>query len=162
VVIGGGPGGCAAATMLTRKGHDVVLFERERFPREHIGESLLPATVAATRGLGRPRRRRRGPASSRSGEPPWFGGSDAEPWSWYFRETNRRYPHSYQVERPEFDRLLLENCRRHGVQVHERTRVVEVLFETRRATGGPGLPTPTAPRLLDRPTSLSTRAGKQR
>ncbi|MBZ0111753.1 MAG: FAD-dependent oxidoreductase, partial [Thermoanaerobaculia bacterium] len=42
VVIGGGPGGSTAATFLAQAGHDVVLFERDRFPRFHLGESLLP------------------------------------------------------------------------------------------------------------------------
>ena len=45
IVIGGGPGGSTVATMLARKGVPALLLERERFPRDHIGESLLPASV---------------------------------------------------------------------------------------------------------------------
>ena len=61
-------------------------------------------------------------------------GRSQDPWSWYFRETNRRYPHSYQVWRPEFDALLLDNSRRHGVEVCEGHRVTEVVFDGGRAS----------------------------
>ena len=52
VVIGGGPGGSTAATLLARQGFDVTLFEREVFPREHVGESLLPASIPILETLG--------------------------------------------------------------------------------------------------------------
>ena len=63
-------------------------------------------------------------------------GRSQDPWSWYFRETNRRYPHSYQVWRPEFDALLLDNSRRHGVEVCEGHRVTEVVFDGGTGLGG--------------------------
>ena len=52
IVIGGGPGGSTAATMLARKGLHVLLFEKERFPRDHVGESLLPASLPILEELG--------------------------------------------------------------------------------------------------------------
>jgi FAD-dependent halogenase len=52
IIIGGGPGGSAAATMLARKGVSTLLLERERFPRDHIGESLLPASIPVLQELG--------------------------------------------------------------------------------------------------------------
>jgi FAD-dependent halogenase len=134
VVIGGGPGGSTAATMLARKGHDVRLFERERFPREHIGESLLPASMPVLEALGVSQAMEEAGFLKKWGATMVWG-TGSEPWSWYFRETNRRFPHSYQVSRPEFDQLLLENSRRHGVEVHEGERVEEVLFAEGRATG---------------------------
>ena len=88
IVIGGGPGGSAAAALLARHGFDVTLLERERFPRDHVGESLLPASMPILQDLGVLDH------VEAAGFPKKYGatmlwGSDPEPWSWYFRETNR-------------------------------------------------------------------------
>jgi flavin-dependent dehydrogenase len=134
VVIGGGPGGSTTATMLARKGWRVLLLEREYFPRTHIGESLLPASMPVLEELGVL------PAVQAAGFLPKWGatmvwGTEKTPWSWYFRETRQKYPHTYQVWRPQFDQLLLENSRTHGVEVREGHQVVDVLFEEGRAVG---------------------------
>ena len=134
VVIGGGPGGSTAATMLARKGWRVLLLERERFPRHHVGESLLPASLPVLEELGVL------PAVQAAGFLPKWGatmiwGKDDTPWSWYFRETNPNRPHAYQVWRPVFDQLLLENSRACGVEVREGHQVVEVLSEAGRTAG---------------------------
>lgn len=134
IIIGGGPGGSTVATMLARKGVPTLLLERERFPRDHIGESLLPASIPVLEELEVL------PSVQEAGFLPKWGatmlwGRDKTPWSWYFRETNQRYPHSYQVWRPQFDQLLLDNSRSHGVDVREGCRVVEVLFQDGKATG---------------------------
>jgi flavin-dependent dehydrogenase len=134
VVIGGGPGGSTAATLLASSGHDVVLLERVHFPRAHIGESLLPASMPILEALGvRDQLEAAGFLKKWGATMVW--GSDPAPWSWYFRETNRRHPHSFQVERPQFDQILLDNARAAGVDVRERHRVVEVLFEEGAAVG---------------------------
>ena len=126
VIVGGGPGGSTAATMLARKGFRVLLLERERFPRDHVGESLLPASIPVLEELGAYDRVRD------AGFLPKYGatmvwGRDKSPWSWYFRETSRTYPHSYQVWRPLFDSILLDNARSHGVDVREEHAVTGVL-----------------------------------
>lgn len=120
--------------MLARKGIRVMLLERERFPRDHVGESLLPASMPVLEELGVL------PAVQQAGFLPKWGatmvwGRDQKPWSWYFKETNQKYPHSYQVWRPQFDQMLLQNSRAHGVDVREGHRVLEVLFEGGRASG---------------------------
>ena len=129
IVIGGGPGGSAAATMLARQGWQVLLLEREHFPRPHIGESLLPASIPILEELGVL------PAVAAAGFLKKWGatmvwGRDKQPWSWYFGETNRRYPHSYQVWRPLFDQLLLDNAAAQGVTVRQGCQVTQVLFDS--------------------------------
>ena len=128
IVIGGGPAGSTAATMLARRGFAVTLLERERFPREHVGESLLPASMPILEALGVL------DAVEQAGFLKKWGatmvwGATREPWSWAFRETNRQYPHAYQVFRPEFDQILLRNSADAGATVREGCRVTEVLFD---------------------------------
>ena len=134
VVIGGGPGGSTASTMLARQGARVLLLDMARFPRDHVGESLLPASVPVLEELGVL------PAIQQAGFLLKWGatmvwGKDKTPWSWYFKETNSQYPHSYQVWRPQFDQILLDNSRAAGVEVLEGHRVLEVLFSDGKASG---------------------------
>ena len=134
IIIGGGPAGSTTATMLARQGVSVLLFEREIFPRHHVGESLLPASLPVLEELGVLT------AVQQAGFLPKWGatmvwGKDAQPWSWYFRETSRQYPHSYQVWRPQFDQILLDNSREHGVEVREGHRVVQVLYQHGKPSG---------------------------
>ena len=134
VVIGGGPGGSAAATMLARKGFGVLLLERERFPRDHVGESLLPASIPVLEELGVSERVREAAFLPKWGATMVWG-RDKTPWSWYFRETSRNYPHSYQVWRPQFDEILLDNSRANGVDAREGCVVTDVLLEDGGARG---------------------------
>ncbi|HIN24456.1 MAG TPA: FAD-dependent oxidoreductase [Dehalococcoidia bacterium] len=134
IVIGGGPAGSAAATMLARKGWQVTVLEREKFPRDHVGESLLPASIPVLEELGAL------PAVESAGFLPKYGatmvwGSGDAPWSWYFKETSQRYPHSYQVWRPQFDQILLDNAKAQGVTVLEGHHVTEVIFDGGEAVG---------------------------
>ncbi len=122
-VVGGGPAGSAAAAMLARKGWRVRLHERARFPREHVGESLLPASMPVLAELGAL------PAIEAEGFLPKYGatmvwGRDPDPWSWSFREASPRYPHAFQVVRARFDEILLRNAAAAGVEVREGARVL--------------------------------------
>ena len=134
VVIGGGPAGSTVATLLRRTNVDVDLFERATFPRAHVGESLLPATLAILDDIGvLPAVEAEGFTSKPGATMAW--GRHREPWSWYFRETNQRYRTSFQVWRPRFDEILLDHSRTRGVHVHEDTAVRRVMFEGERAVG---------------------------
>ena len=132
VVIGGGPAGSTVATLLARAGRAVTVFEKARFPRAHVGESLLPATLAVLEDIGVL------PAIEREGFTKKWGatmcwGRDSAPWSWYFKETNRRFPHAYQVWRPRFDQILLDHSKASGADVREGVAVADVEFTDAQA-----------------------------
>ena len=131
--------------MLARQGSRVLLLERDHFPREHVGESLLPASIPVLEELGAL------PAVEQAGFLRKWGatmvwGKDPSHWSWYFKETNQNYPHSYQVSRPQFDQILLDNSQKAGVEVREGHRAIEVMFNDGRAVGV-RCETPTGERL---------------
>ena len=122
VVVGGGPAGSTTAAFLAQQGFHVAVFERETFPRHHIGESLLPATLAVLDEVGVL------PAVEAEGfvkkwGATWSWGKSAAPWSLHFKETSPRYPHAYQVFRPRFDQILLEHSAACGADVYEGTPV---------------------------------------
>ena len=133
VVIGGGPGGSACATLLADRGFAVTLLERARFPREHVGESLLPASIPVLEQLGvMPEIEAAGFVTKRGATLVW--GKDPDPWSWYFADDPEQRPTSFQVVRSQFDQILLDNAREHGVQVRENHQVIDVDFEGDRAS----------------------------
>ncbi|MEX1022044.1 MAG: NAD(P)/FAD-dependent oxidoreductase, partial [Dehalococcoidia bacterium] len=134
VVIGGGPAGTTTAALLAARGRRVVLFERARFPRHHVGESMLPASLPILDALG-VKDAIDGAGFVKKWGAAMVWGQDRDLWSWYFRETNGPYEHAYQVPRAEFDHLLMQNARRRGVDVREEHRITAVDFEGERATG---------------------------
>ena len=134
VVIGGGPGGSACATLLADQGFSVVLLERARFPREHVGESLLPASIPVLEQIGAmPEIEAAGFVVKRGATLVW--GKDPEPWSWYFADDPGQRATSFQVVRSEFDHILLKNAAEHGVDVREAHQVLEVDFDGERVRG---------------------------
>ena len=128
VVIGGGPAGACASALLARMGLDVVLLERERFPRAHVGESLLPGSIPILESLGVMDEVCKAGFTVKPGAT-MIWGTEREPWSWYFSETHASNPHSYQVWRPEFDSILLNNARRSGVDVREGWQATQVMID---------------------------------
>ncbi|MCY3544227.1 MAG: NAD(P)/FAD-dependent oxidoreductase [Chloroflexi bacterium] len=128
IVIGGGPAGACVSTLLARMGFPVVLLERERFPRAHVGESLLPGSIPILESLGVMDEVRKARFTVKPGAT-MIWGTEREPWSWRFSETHASNPHAYQVWRPEFDAILLNNARRSGVDVREGWQVARVLFD---------------------------------
>jgi flavin-dependent dehydrogenase len=137
VVCGGGPGGSTFATLTARMGHRTILFEREKFPRFHIGESLLPWNVPLFERLGvLPKLRAAGPQVKRGARFYHQGSSFTRPVL-FANGIDRDHPSSFQVKRAEFDALLLDHARESGAAVFEESRVTEVLFdaEASRARG---------------------------
>ena len=135
IVIGGGPSGSTAATLLAQKGYRVELFERERFPRFHIGESLIPHTYWVLKRLNLLERMKASHfVKKHSVQFVTEHGKLSEPF--YFADhVAHESAQTWQVRRSEFDQMLLNNARDHGVVVQEGARVLEVLFESRRAVG---------------------------
>ena len=135
VVIGGGPAGSTVSTLLAQQGVKVELFERERFPRFHIGESLIPETYWVLKRLNMlPKLQQSRFVKKFSVQFVNAQGKESAPF--YFWDNK---PHecsqTWQVVRSEFDQMLLENARAHGVAAHEGVRVMDVIFENGRAVG---------------------------
>ncbi len=130
VVVGGGPAGSTAAGFLAQAGFRVALFEKERFPRYHIGESLLSATLPILDALGATAAVERAPFVRKPGGT-FVWGSRAEPWSFYFREDPGGRPYAYHVLRSEFDHILLRHAAGLGVDVREGHCVREIRYDGR-------------------------------
>lgn len=135
LVIGGGPAGATAATLVAQQGYQVQLFEREHFPRFHIGESLIPQTYWVLKRLNMLEKLKNSRFVKKySVQFVNQAGKLSEPF--YFTQHN---PHecsqTWQVVRSEFDQMMLNNAREHGVEAHEGVRVLDVLFEGERAVG---------------------------
>lgn len=135
VVIGGGPAGSTAATILAMSGLRTVLLEKERFPRFHIGESLMTETYWVLERIGMLERLE---ASDfpRKHSVQFFSATGKPSRPFYFQEHN---PHesavTWQVERAEFDAMLLENAAGKGADVRAGAKVEKVLLDGTRAQG---------------------------
>ena len=135
VVIGGGPSGATCSTLLSQHGLKVQLFEREHFPRFHIGESLIPETYWVLKRLNMlDKMKQSGFVKKFSVQFVSESGRVSEPF--YFHDNK---PHecsqTWQVLRSEFDTMMLNNAREQGVEAHEGVRVNEVLMDGGRASG---------------------------
>ncbi len=133
IVVGGGPAGSCTAGLLAQAGRKVLLLEREKFPRYHIGESLITGVWPTLDRLGVREE------LDHLGFPRKYGanvlwGGDNEFWGFQFRETGE-YEYTYQVRRAEFDTLLLGRARELGVTVIEDAAVKEAVRDGERMLG---------------------------
>ena len=128
VVIGGGPAGSTVSTLLAQHGCRVKLFEREHFPRFHIGESLIPETYWVLQRLKMLDKMRASPFVKKYSVQ-FVNAQGRQSAPFYFHDNK---PHecseTWQVIRSEFDRMMLNNAREQGVEAFEGVRVLEVLF----------------------------------
>jgi flavin-dependent dehydrogenase len=135
VVIGGGPAGSTVSTLLAQQGVTVEVFERETFPRFHIGESLIPETYWVLKRLNMLEKMRNSRFVKKYSVQ-FVNAVGRESAPFYFWDNK---PHecsqTWQVVRSEFDQMMLDNAREHGATVHEGTRVTDVIFEDGRAVG---------------------------
>jgi len=126
-IIGGGPAGSTAATLLARAGRRVIVFEREKFPRFHIGESLLPFSTQTFDRLGVREKLDRTFLPKFGGEIVAACGTKGV--KFYFKDGYRsQRDRAYQVTRSEFDKLLLDHSRENGAEIREETEVKKIVF----------------------------------
>lgn len=125
VVVGGGPSGSTAATLIARAGNRVIQLEKHHHPRHQIGESLLPSTIhGVCRLLGVREALHRAGFQRKNGGTFRWGVSD-EPWTFAFSELGpTEMDYAYQVERARFDQLLFEHGRAEGVDAREGIEVL--------------------------------------
>ena len=168
VVVGGGPGGSSTSTFLADGGLRVALFERERFPRFHVGESLMPATMLLLEELGAKA------AIEERGFQLKYGASfideenNAATQTFYFLPGQPWPNYSYQVPRAEFDTVLLEHATKRGVTVFQPATVEGMEFDaggvTLTVSGENGRFSVRAKMLVDatgRDALLATRYGRR-
>jgi flavin-dependent dehydrogenase len=126
LVVGGGPAGSTVSALLAERGWRVTLLEKDAHPRFHIGESLLPMNMPILERLGVLEQ------VAQIGVPKYAAEfvsdtGDGRTQGYYFeRALHPIAPHAFEVRRSEFDHLLLQTSIAKGVEVHERTRVVDV------------------------------------
>lgn len=136
IVAGAGPAGASTATMLARAGHRVLVLEKERFPRFHVGESLLPAGWELWDDLGVTAEIERAGFVVKQGAN--FGMFNQPEQVTLLTGEYPKYfprPYAYHVERAKFDEILLNNAVRHGAEVRQEWTVADVLMEGDRAVG---------------------------
>ena len=126
IVIGGGPAGTTAATLLVQKGLKVALLERERFPRFQIGESLLPYNNDLFARLGVEDQLLAGDYHPKYGAHFVTGDGQIANRFRFDLRLDDPYRRAFQVKRAAFDELLLRNAEKHGVEVHEETAVTSI------------------------------------
>jgi flavin-dependent dehydrogenase len=134
IIIGGGPAGSTTATLLAKKGFDVLLLERERFPRFQIGESLLPFNNDIFQRLGILEQLEKGDFVPKYGAE-FITGDGSLGYTFRF-DQNLPAPHdrAFQVTRAKFDELLMKTAGEAGVVVRQETNVTGVdLSDPKRA-----------------------------
>ena len=136
IIIGGGPAGASAGTILAEYGRRVLILEREKFPRYHIGESLIPFTFQPLERLGMiPKMKGSHFVKKYSVRFVQPDGGRSQPFYFYTRYDRETIAQSWQVLRSEFDQMMLDNAREKGAEVREETTVTNLLMEGDRVVG---------------------------
>ncbi len=135
IVVGGGPGGSTAAALVAQAGFSTLLVEREKVPRFHVGESLMPETYWTLERLGVLERMQRSDFV-RKVSVAFVNESGKESQPFFFKEHDPRdCSTTWQVERADFDKMLFDNAAAKGADCFDQTRVRDVLLDGKRAVG---------------------------
>jgi flavin-dependent dehydrogenase len=136
IVIGGGPAGASASAILAEHGRRVLVLEREKFPRYHIGESLLPFTFGPLNRLGMiPKMRQSRFVKKYSASFVQPDGKPSQPFYFFNRYDRETVAQTWQVVRSQFDQMLLDNAREKGAEVREETIVKRLITEDEQVVG---------------------------
>lgn len=135
IVVGGGPSGATTSTLIAQQGYNVTLFERDKFPRYHIGESLIPETYWVLEQL-KVLDKLKASCFVQKHSVQFINdrGVLSEPF-YFWDNKQHESSQTWQVLRSEFDQMMLDNARQHGVDAHEGVRVLDVLFDGTKAIG---------------------------
>lgn len=137
VVIGGGPAGSTISTLLAKQNRDVLLLESEKFPRYHIGESMVPGVMPILDELDILDKIEAHGFTKKYGAT-FVWGQERSPWNIRFCDRSiaaQKYGFTFQLVRSEFDELLLRHAQSQGVEVREEHKVTEILFDGDRTKG---------------------------
>ena len=135
IVIGGGPGGSTAATLVAEKGHRVLLLERDKSPKFKIGESLMPATYWTFKRLGVIEKLKASHFPEKYSVQFYSSSGKASAPFYFYRNDPHESSMTWQVLRSEFDQMLLDNAQEKGAEVRRGISVHEVLFDGEKAVG---------------------------
>ena len=135
IVVGGGPAGSTAATLVAKAGFSTLLLERDAMPRPHVGESLMPESYWVFERLGVLDWLKQSRFAKKVGVQ-FVSNSGRESAPFFFRQHDpRECSETWHVDRAEFDQMMFENAATHGATCRDNTRVMDVRFEGNRATG---------------------------
>ncbi len=135
VVIGGGPSGSTVSALVAQAGFKTLLVERERVPRFHVGESLMPETYWTLKRLGMLERMRGSHFPKKySVQFVSHTGRESQPF-YFFERDSHESSQTWQVLRSEFDQMLFENAAQKGADCRDQTRVLDVMLDGDRAEG---------------------------
>jgi flavin-dependent dehydrogenase len=129
IVIGGGPAGSTCASILAREGCKVIVFEKEEFPRHHIGESLMTDTYWTFQRMGFLEKLKSSSFTQKySVQFANVAGKESHPF-YFFEAVHNESAVTWQVTRAVFDKMLIEHAADQGAVVHQGVAVKQVLFE---------------------------------
>lgn len=135
VVIGGGPAGSTAAALVAESGFTTLLLEREKMPRFHVGESLMPETYWTFERLGVLEKMKQSDFVKKVSVQ-FVSSSGAESQPFFFKDHDpRECSETWQVWRADFDKMLFDNAAEKGADCLDQTRVLDVLLDGDRAVG---------------------------
>src|SRR4029078_11314195 len=136
IIIGGGPSGSSSAAVLAEYGHKVLIVEREKFPRYHIGESLIAFTYQPLERLGMiPKMKKSHFVEKYSVTFVQPNGKRSIPFYFFTRYDRATIAQTWQVLRSEFDQMLLDNAREKGAEVREETTVDRLRMDGEQFVG---------------------------